>query len=399
MDQNAIDFIGIVNDNCSTLAADADYSKLFLIEAAVKGDKSLIADISDNRFNLMKTVSSHLFDKEGDLGYVVCSLINEEFKENNSNLNWVINLFDYTAYTKAVQAIKKDEKPEIKIRLLNQWGGAVISYYGIIQEIIEELYTIKMTNIDDYDLVIDGVFGQEPINNKDAIKIFYTDERIPASQEGYDLSLGFDYIEVGNNYMRFSLYYLYFGNKISTSYQREGECNPNKPYFSCFLVSNPDRGDGAISRTQLFHLLSEYKSVVSGGLHLNNIGRNIPENETSEFFSQCKFVIAYENDGSYPGYITEKVFRAYFSGAIPIYYSHPSSQDDINLEAIISAQRFSKEEDMIEYIKEIDSDDIKYCKIWNQQIITEASRDYNVIKDQIRTRLAGKLNNLNKTKI
>jgi hypothetical protein len=54
----------------------------------------------------------------------------------------------------------------------------------------------------------------------------------------------------------------------------------------------------------MFHALSEYKFVASGGKGFNNLGRKIPHEETNNFLSQCKFTIAYENTKNHPGYIT-----------------------------------------------------------------------------------------------
>lgn len=383
MEQSTIDFIGIVNDNCPTRAIEEDYSKLFLLEAALKGDKSLIADISDDRFNLMQAVSARIHDKEEDLEYIVCSLINEEFQESDSRLNWMIKLFNSTE-VEANRSELQNKKPVLKVRLLNQWHGANINQFGIIKEILEEKFTVQETQLDDYDAVIDGVFGYKEIRNNKSFKIFFTGEAKPAKLEGYDISLGFEYeLSDANNYLRLPLYYLYFGDLISSSYKRESECNPNKPYFSCFLVSNGK----AEHRNNIFHELSSYKIVTSGGPHLNNIGRVIPENETYSFLSQCKFVIAYENNNRYPGYITEKLFQAYFAGSIPIYSSHPLGQQDINQAAVIVAQAYNSTDEMINYIIELDNDDQKYCDVWEQPIITDIHKNYDFIKDKLRKKM------------
>ena len=86
------------------------------------------------------------------------------------------------------------------------------------------------------------------------IKIFFTGESVRPKLENYDISIGFDYI-------RIPLYYMYFTNEVSTEYKRS-KCNPNKPYFTCFLVSNgieDPENDGCIARNRFFHKLSLYK--------------------------------------------------------------------------------------------------------------------------------------------
>jgi alpha(1,3/1,4) fucosyltransferase len=382
MDNYSIDFMGIINENCPTTNIEINHSKLSFINYAIKGNKSLVPDISDERFDLMQAVVSRLHDKEGDIEYVVCSLINKEFEENDSRLDWVVNLFDSSNYYGSEEK-SYHEKPALKVRLSNQWVGANINHFSIIKDILEEKYTISITNRDDYDLVIDGPFDYEKINKKKAFRVFFTGEAIPAKIEGYDLSLGFDYIEGHDNYIRLPLYYLYFGDLINSDYQRKGECNPNKPYFACFLVSNGN----AVHRNEMFYELSSYKIVTSGGPHLNNIDKIISKSETYSFLSQCKFVISYENNIDYVGYITEKVFQAYFAGSIPIYSSHQSGQQDLNQKAIISAQQFEITQEIINYIIEIDNDDQRYCNIWNNTIINDSKKNYAVIKNKIREKL------------
>lgn len=307
--------------------------------------------------------------------------------EENSDLLVLSNQQTCSLFWQTHQDVILDEnKPELKVRLLNQWNSAHICVFAVIYDLLAEEYNVKITNNNDYDLVIDGVFGQEPIVNKEAYKIFYVGESQPAKLKDYDLSLGFDYLS-HDHYMRLPLYYLYFKDKINADYQREGECNPNKPHFACFLVGNAKRGDGAVARGQMFHDLSTYKTVTSGGSYLNNIGRIIPTNETIDFFSQCKFTISYENNGIYPGYMTEKLFFSYFSGSVPLYYSHPSVQDEINKDAIISRQDFKSNKEMIDYIIKLDQDDELYCKIWNNSIINDPRRNYQEIKKQVKAKM------------
>ena len=121
---------------------------------------------------------------------------------------------------------------------------------------------------------------------------------------------------------------------------------------------------------------------------MNNIGGAVKRGEkaTMNWLSQCKFVIAYENQ-SYDGYITEKVFQAYFGGAIPLYYSDPSAVKDVNKKAIIYAQDFASEDDMVDYIKKVDQDDKLYCDIWNEKIITDPDRNYDAVKANLRDKL------------
>jgi hypothetical protein len=132
--------------------------------------------------------------------------------------------------------------------------------------------------------------------------------------------------------------------------------------------------------TEYFINYLSIKPVISGGKHLNNIGAVVPYGDTEKWLSQCKFTIAYENTLNYPGYITEKPYQAYFAGTVPIYNGHRSNLVDVNPKSILYAQDFANEDDFVEYIKKVDQDDDLYCKIWNEQIITDPSKDYEVLK-------------------
>jgi hypothetical protein len=282
--------------------------------------------------------------------------------------------------------VNSGNKPELKICLVNQWeGSSLYKHFKFIKEIFEEkgYFVRAWSNTKDCDVAIDGVFGSKLIQNEKAFKIYFTGEAEDPKLEGYDLSLGFSYLETEPNYVRFPLYYLYFGDLVSNDTNR-GDCNPNKEYFACFLVSNGTGGDGALARSNMFRVLSSYKKVASGGRHLNNIGRVIPKEDTIEFLSQCKFIIAYENNSQYPGYMTEKLFQAYYAGAIPLYYSHQSVINDVNKKAFIYAADFDSEQSILEYVKLLDQDNSHYCRVWNNIIINDEARNYQSVLKKIK---------------
>ena len=168
-------------------------------------DLTLFANLQDIITNLSKD----------ELELVTYSILKKELVQN-TKLDWIFQLIK-----SANKATNYDNsKPEIKVRLLNLYPDAVIEHFMPIKEALEEKHQIKITNDDDYDVVIDGVFGRLPINNPQAYKIFITGESIPAKLTGYDLSLGFDYIN-NDNYIRYPLYYIYYKALINTEYKRE----------------------------------------------------------------------------------------------------------------------------------------------------------------------------------
>jgi hypothetical protein len=88
-----------------------------------------------------------------------------------------------------------------------------------------------------------------------------------------------------------------------------------------------------------------------------------------------KFSITLENS-SIPGYTTGKIFHAFVSRTIPIYWGNPDVVKDFNPNAFINAHSFKSTNDVIDYIKRIDSDDEMYLKIINSSVFNDKIPDY-----------------------
>lgn len=305
-------------------------------------------------------------------------------------------------------------KPTVKVKVLDNIEGMFpYDRYPMFGEILNEKYNIVEVYGDNenYDvlLVWGESFNGRALPNTDAIKIFYTSEVvwintqkeveiIQFNPNDYDLSMGFDYFD-HPKYIRLPYYYASETHRVTSTLDR-GKCNPNKQYFACFMVSNcgwNKFNDGAALRNRIFHKLSLYKRVESGGQYLNNTYGPIARSLTDYWFSQCKFAIYYENQ-TYPGYNTEKVVVGYANGAIPIYYSHPAGLSDINKKAMIYAGDFDSEDALVEYIKKVDNDDDLYCKIWNEKLINDSNKEYEVVKRQISARFYELIDNKLKQK-
>ena len=148
--------------------------------------------------------------------------------------------------------------------------------------------------------------------------------------------------------------------------------------FCTFVVMN----GGCRERNEIFHSLSKYKQVASGGALFNNIG-GILSREGSDFhlskfafLKQGKFNLCYENS-SFPGYVTEKIYQALYCNTIPIYWGSPTVAMDFNREAYISRHNYNTDAEMIEHIIELDNNDDMYNKMLQQPILNP----YNNVLD------------------
>jgi hypothetical protein len=87
-----------------------------------------------------------------------------------------------------------------------------------------------------------------------------------------------------DRHLRFPLYLLYKGYDQLTYKQIDKKTVLNRKFCN-FVYSNVSWADPF--RDKFFHELSKYKSIDSGGRHLNNIGGPVPDKMT--FIKDYKF--------------------------------------------------------------------------------------------------------------
>ena len=139
-----------------------------------------------------------------------------------------------------------------------------------------------------------------------------------------------------------------------------------KTKFCSFVVRshNPRKNR---NRLEFFQRLSRYKKVDSGGGFMNNIGGPIPgfTAEKVHFLKNYKFNIAFEN-GSFPGYTSEKIFEPMVARCLPIYWGNPLIAEEFNPKSFLNYADFPSEGALIEKIIELDRDDAKYLEYLRQ---------------------------------
>jgi len=255
-------------------------------------------------------------------------------------------------------------KKKIKIEFTDWWSGfdKTNNYF---YNLLKEEFEVEISSNPDF--LFFSLFGQNHQRYR-CKKIFYTGENIAPPLEYCDYSFSFE-PTVGTNY-RLPHYLLYDGyyelaleKKIDESLAKRKFCN--------FVVSNGN----CQQRNSFFEKLSRYKKVDSGGRYANNIGYAIPDKR--KFQSEYKFSIAFENNAYRPqhsGYTTEKIFEPMTVSSIPLYWGNPDIGREFNTESFINFYDFSSEDDMIDYIIELDKDDDRYLNMLNKPWFEE----YNI---------------------
>lgn len=221
----------------------------------------------------------------------------------------------------------------------------------------------------DYLIFADETFGTNNLdyNPNHVRKIFFTGEnRRPWNYQCHH-AISFDHLD-GPQFYRLPLYILDNWVQVKNGV-------PDARYMPYINAKYEDRewfcgfvaGNGASTyRNKMFHMLNEYKPVMSGGPLFNNIGGVLPRDVKSkiDFFRKCRFSLCFENS-SWPGYVTEKITHGFIAQTIPLYWGSPTVGLDFNQSSFISRHSFMNDNEFIDYIIGVDSAPARWERIVN----------------------------------
>ena len=81
-----------------------------------------------------------------------------------------------------------------------------------------------------------------------------------------------------------------------------------------------------------------------------------PVSSKKDVLKNYKFCICYENMRDVNGYITEKIFDAFFAGCVPVYWGAKNISQFIPKECFIAREEFESNESLYNYLKSISVD-------------------------------------------
>lgn len=245
-------------------------------------------------------------------------------------------------------------------------------YVFPISRMMLDSYHLEIADFKQADYVMFSTFDESHWSvPDDSIKIFYTGENITPDFNACDYAIGFDWMEFGDRYLRFPLYYTY-GKELNLALENrhlfnEEELRAMKQDFCSITISNANRNPVF---KELFEALSKYKRVNSGGRWMNNVGGPVADKMT--FDRRHKFSIACENSAS-PGYTTEKLVQAFAAKTIPIYWGDPLVSRVFNTKAFINVNDFASVDEVVNRIKMIDNSDELYLQMMREPaLVSEA---------------------------
>ena len=240
----------------------------------------------------------------------------------------------------------------------------------LITKILHKICDVEFTDMRNADILFFSVFGEKHWKaSDDCVKIFFTGENITPDFNACDYAIGFDYLDFGDRYLRFPLYYM-LSEETNDSMENKHhfvkeELMAQKTQFCSITVSNSKRH---LIFSDLFDLLSQYKQVDSGGRWKNNIGG--PVQDKFAFDSKHKFSIVCENC-SYPGYTTEKIVQAFAAKCIPIYWGDPLVGNMFDKRAFINVADYDSVEDVVRLVRKIDENDELYLEMMSQPALVD----------------------------
>jgi len=128
----------------------------------------------------------------------------------------------------------------------------------------------------------------------------------------------------------------------------------------CCSVASGTRG----KRAEFYPKISEKLDVIHGGDFLRNTTEIVEKPGNSDYLEKIEFIsnfksnLCFDND-TRDGYVCEKILHAFYAGCLPIYWGPKNVGEDFNKNAFIDISDFNTDEEAIDYIQEVLTDDSK----------------------------------------
>jgi hypothetical protein len=130
--------------------------------------------------------------------------------------------------------------------------------------------------------------------------------------------------------------------------------------FCALVAGNPDS-----LRMNLYGLIDSYKHVDGYG---KLFGRPVFASKF-DFLKGYKFCLCPENS-YFPGYVTEKLFDAWYAGTLPLYCGSIPKIGLINESALLNYSEAFQVSSWIALIKQLDLDEERYNNIYTQPLLS-----------------------------
>ena len=261
----------------------------------------------------------------------------------------------------------------LKYCVKNWWDDKKENF---ITDILEKYYILEYNEVEP-DVVICSIFGRPyMLNDYPCLKILY----------------------IGESLRRVNKYYFNLDNLISISFLPTSENNiqyigqyPSKFYFDFDTIFNNRKfTDDLFNRLFCINLISSqvnfsyaqkkrihlcdvidtYKKQEYGGSWRNTLKTSEDFSTAPNYIKNYKFNNCAENTQE-PYYITEKIVNSFLGNSIPIYWGGEATQ--IFNEGTYIDLNHKLDEEIVEIIKEYDTDKNKYEQMFNTPLLKDTN--------------------------
>ena len=256
----------------------------------------------------------------------------------------------------------------IRIYFVDFWKGFDPGDNFFINRL--KLHYNVVLDVDQPELLFYSYNGIQHFKYDKSITIYFSGENDVPDFNLCDYAISFHPIQFEDRHLRLPLFVLYtcFTDLDKSNISSSAELLHRK--FCAFVVSNSKGADS--KREDLFHKLSKYKKVDSGGRYLNNTGS--PVTDKLEFISGYKFVIAFENSAA-SGYTTEKLIEPLAVNSVPIYWGNPNVNQDFNSKSFVNAADFKSLDELVQEIIRLDNDNAAYLNMVQEPPFTNSQKN------------------------
>lgn len=282
-------------------------------------------------------------------------------------------------------------EPKLTIKYVGMWAD-FNPESCFLKKLFPFAKFLPSSNSENFDIVLKGDYSSfdfSKFRNKPILA--YSAENWFSPNKNYSLTVTFSPSQ-GKNIQLRNYERIYFEKFGKTDVYSNIPLNPTKKEkFCCFIVKNPN----CWQRNVFFDMLNERKRVESLGSHKKNVDWRIPErnpyknhNDYLKIMGGYRFCICFENVSS-KSYLTEKLYNAMTSGAIPIYWGDPYCKEIFNPESFIYIPTCERTEQVEEFSKAIDrilyleNHPEEYNKMLNQPRVLNAFKENERVKNSL----------------
>lgn len=272
------------------------------------------------------------------------------------------------------------DKPRLRLGFVDYFKNLDHFFIDLFSR---EFEVIRDDDNPEYLIFCDETFGTRNKRfdqNPHVTKILYLGENRRPWNYSADVAISYDHYDTPNHY-RLPLWVVdEWCNTILNPYMKKTYRKPEdlkeKIGFCSFISGN----GGCPERNRLFHMINEYKKIDSYGPLFNNMGPLPRGDEAASFKQQIlpkyKFNLCAEN-GSWPGYTTEKLFHALYMQTVPIYWGNPTAETDFNKKSFLSWHDTMNDKLFMDEIIKLDKDDDFYLDTYMQPMYNDYGCKYH----------------------